>query len=301
MQPLLALLKPVALVENGGVVGRLSGKVVFITGAARGQGRSHAVRFAEEGADIIALDLCDQVETAPYQMATPDDLTCTVELVESLGGRIIARQGDTRDGARIQAVVDEGLAKFGAIDVAVANAGFTSVGHLWELDEKSWRDVIDVDLTGVWKTMKAVTPAMLKQRRGSIIVTGSVGSSVGIPRLGHYTAAKHGVIGLVKSFALELAPYGIRVNAVNPGNVNSPMINNTAAWAAFTGSEQVTGEQFATAMRANNALPVPWVEMCDVSNAMLYLASEESRYVTGTQHVVDAGNLLPVKAPQLEQ
>jgi NAD(P)-dependent dehydrogenase (short-subunit alcohol dehydrogenase family) len=132
-------------------------------------------------------------------MATPDDLACTVELVESAGGRIIARQGDTRDGARIQAVVDEGLAKFGAIDVAVANAGFTSVGYLWELDEKSWRDVIDVDLTGVWKTMKAVTPAMLRRRRGSIIVTGSTGGSVGIPRLGHYTAAKHGVIGLVKS------------------------------------------------------------------------------------------------------
>jgi SDR family mycofactocin-dependent oxidoreductase len=282
-------------------VSRLSGKVAFITGAARGQGRSHAVRFAEEGADIIALDLCDQVETAPYPMSTPDDLARTVELVESLDRRIIARQGDTRDGARIQAVVDEGLAEFGRIDVAVANAGFTSVGYLWELDEDSWRDVIDVDLTGVWKTMKAVTPAMIEQRHGSIIVTGSTGSVVGLPRLGHYTAAKHGVIGLVKSFAAELAPYGIRVNAVNPGNVNSPMINNPAAWAAFTGSEGITGEQFATAMQANNAIPVPWVEMRDVSNAMLYLASDESRFVTGTQHVVDGGNLLPVKAPQLEQ
>jgi SDR family mycofactocin-dependent oxidoreductase len=277
-------------------VGRLEGKVAFITGAARGQGRSHAVRFAEEGADIVALDLCGQVDTVPYPMATPDDMANTVGLVESLGRRIIARQGDTRDGARIHEVVLEGLAEFGAIDIAVANAGIASVGYLWELDEKSWREMIDVNLGGTWKTIKAVVPVMIERRCGSVIVTGSSASVAGLPRLGHYTAAKHGVIGLVKSFAIELASYGIRVNAVEPGNVNSPMINNPAAWAAFTGSQEATGEQFAEAMQVNNALSVPWVETVDVSNAMLYLASDESRFVTGTQHVVDAGNLLPVKA-----
>ncbi|GAA3071338.1 mycofactocin-coupled SDR family oxidoreductase [Pseudonocardia yunnanensis] len=279
-------------------MGRLDGKIAFITGAARGQGRSHAVRFAEEGADIIAFDICNQVETAPYPMSTPNDLTYTVELVESLNRRIIARQGDTRDGARIQEVVDEGLAKFGAIDIAVANAGIAGVGCLWELDERSWRDVVEINLSGTWKTMKAVAPAMIERRQGSIIVTGSTGSIAALPRLGHYTAAKHGVIGLVKAFAVELAPYRVRANAVNPGNVNSPMINNLAARAAFTGSADITAEQFSAAMQANNALPVPWVEVRDVSNAMLYLASDESRFVTGTQHVVDAGSLLPVKVPQ---
>jgi SDR family mycofactocin-dependent oxidoreductase len=277
-------------------VGRLEGKVAFITGAARGQGRSHAVRFAEEGADIVALDLCGQIDTVPYPMSTPGDMASTVRLVESLGRRIIARQGDTRDGARIHEVVHEGLAEFGAIDIAVANAGIASVGYLWELDEKSWREMIDVNLGGTWKTIKAVVPVMIERRCGSVIVTGSSASVAGLPRLGHYTAAKHGVIGLVKSFAIELASYGIRVNAVEPGNVNSPMINNPAAWAAFTGSQEATGEQFAEAMQVNNALSVPWVETVDVSNAMLYLASDESRFVTGTQHVVDAGNLLPVKA-----
>jgi SDR family mycofactocin-dependent oxidoreductase len=277
-------------------VGRLEGKVAFITGAARGQGRSHAVRFAEEGADIVALDLCGQIDTVLYPMSTPGDMANTVRLVESLGRRIIARQGDTRDGARIHEVVHEGLAEFGAIDIAVANAGIASVGYLWELDEKSWREMIDVNLGGTWKTIKAVVPVMIERRCGSVIVTGSSASVAGLPRLGHYTAAKHGVTGLVKSFAIELASYGIRVNAVEPGNVNSPMINNPAAWAAFTGSQEATGEQFAEAMQVNNALSVPWVETVDVSNAMLYLASDESRFVTGTQHVVDAGNLLPVKA-----
>jgi len=279
-------------------MGRVEGKVAFITGAARGQGRSHAIRLAEEGADIIALDLCAPVEGVVAPASNPDDLEQTVKLVEATGRSILAFEGDVRDGDRVAEIVAAGLESFGHIDIVIANAGIATVDFLWELDEAKWQTMIDINLTGVWKTVKAAVPSMIERGAGgSIIMTSSAAGLAAIPRLGHYSAAKHGVTGLARAFAVELAPYGIRANSIHPGNVNSPMINNPSGFEVFTGSPDTTEEQFRGAMMSMNAMATPWAEVEDISDAVLYLASEESRWVTGTQLVVDAGNLLPFKIP----
>jgi SDR family mycofactocin-dependent oxidoreductase len=274
---------------------RVEGKVALVTGAARGQGRAHAVRLAEEGADIIAVDICHQVSTVPYPMAVPEDLEETVRLVEQLDRRIIARQADVRDSAQLESIVADALSAFDKIDVVVANAGVASAGTLWKISDEKWNDMLDINLSGVWRSVKAVVPSMIERRSGSIILTSSVAGLSAIPKVGHYTVAKHGVTGLGRAFAVELAPYNIRVNTVHPGNVNTPMINNPRAREAFAGSEGNTEGHFEESMAAMNALAIPWVEAVDVSNAVLYLASEEARWVTGTQQVVDAGSLLPYK------
>jgi SDR family mycofactocin-dependent oxidoreductase len=279
-------------------VNRVDGKVAFVTGAARGQGRAHATKLAEEGADIIAVDICEQVSTAPYPLATTDDLKETVRIVEGLGRRIMAREADVRDSNQLQSAIAEGVSEFGRVDIAVANAGMASVGLLWEISDEQWNDVLDIDLTGVWKSAKAVIPTMIEQRSGSIILTSSVAGLIGVPRLGHYTAAKHGVTGLGRALAAELAPYAIRVNTVHPGNVNTLMMNSPGAREAFMGSGEATQEQFEKSMGTINAFPIPWVDAADVSNAVLYLASDEARWVTGTQQVVDAGSMLPHMAPR---
>jgi len=279
-------------------MGRVEGKVAFITGAARGQGRSHAIRLAEEGADIIALDLCAPVEGVVAPASTPDDLEQTVKLVEETGRSIRAFEGDVRDGDRVAEIVAAGLESFGHIDIVIANAGIATVDFLWELDEAKWQTMIDINLTGVWKTVKAAVPSMIERGAGgSVIMTSSAAGLAAIPRLGHYSAAKHGVTGLARAFAVELAPYGIRANSIHPGNVNSPMINNPSGFEAFTGSPDTTEEQFRDAMMSMNAMATPWAEVEDISDAVLFLASEESRWVTGTQLVVDAGNILPFKIP----
>jgi len=279
-------------------MGRVEGKVAFITGAARGQGRSHAIRLAEEGADIIALDLCAPVEGVVAPASTPDDLEQTVKLVEETGRSIRAFEGDVRDGDRVAEIVAAGLESFGHIDIVIANAGIATVDFLWELDEAKWQTMIDINLTGVWKTVKAAVPSMIERGAGgSVIMTSSAAGLAAIPRLGHYSAAKHGVTGLARAFAVELAPYGIRANSIHPGNVNSPMINNPSGFEAFTGSPDTTEDQFRDAMMSMNAMATPWAEVEDISDAVLFLASEESRWVTGTQLVVDAGNILPFKIP----
>jgi SDR family mycofactocin-dependent oxidoreductase len=266
-------------------MGRVEGKVAFITGAARGQGRSHAVRLAQEGADIIAVDVCHDIDTVPYDGATEADLAETVKMVESLDRRIVARQADVRDLASLRASVDAGLSEFGQIDIVIANAGIASFAPALDLTEDMWQDMIDINLTGLWKTVKAAAPSMVERAQGgSIILTSSVAGIIAFPALAHYTAAKHGVVGLMRALAIELAPAGIRVNTVNPTTVDTPMID-------------VTREQAAVGMKAINALPIPWVEAVDVSNAVLYLASEESRYVTGTTMVIDAGAAQPFKIP----
>jgi (+)-trans-carveol dehydrogenase len=279
-------------------MGRVEGKVAFITGAARGQGRSHAIRLAQEGADIVALDICQDVETVPFAGATEADLQETVKAVEALDRRIVAQQADVRDLAAVQRVVDEGLSQFGHIDIVCANAGILSITPTLEVTEEQWDTVVDINLTGVWKTVKAAAPAMVERGQGgSIILTSSAAGLIAYPNLGHYTAAKHGVTGLMRVLAVELAPHMIRVNSVHPTTVDTPMIDNPAIRELFTGQGDIARAEAEEAFKPLNALPVPWVEAVDISNAVLYLASEESRYVTGTTMVVDAGALAPYKIP----
>ena len=268
-------------------MGRMDGKVVMITGAARGQGRSHALRLAEEGADIIAVDICDHIDSVPFSMGNADDLAETVKLVENLDRRIVARQADVRDSGQIQAALDEGLSEFGRVDVLCANAGIASMGMTWDLTEEQWQDVIDVNLTGVWRSIKAVVPTLIEQGTGgSIVITSSMAGVMGLGGIAHYTAAKHAVIGLMRSLVNEVSQFRIRVNCVNPTTVNTPMIQNDAFYQ-YVGA--TTSEEMGAFFQGLNALPVPWVEPIDISNAVLYLASDESRYVTGLTLWVDAG------------
>jgi SDR family mycofactocin-dependent oxidoreductase len=278
------------------MAGRLEGKVAFITGAARGQGRSHAIRLAQEGADIIAVDLVKQIATVPYAMSTPDDLNETIKEVESLDRRIIATEADVRDFGAVKAAVDEGVAQLGRLDIVSANAGIFSFGTLEELDEQSWQDMIDVNLTGVWHAAKAAIPHIKAGGRGgSIILTSSTAGLMAIPNIGHYTAAKHGVVGLMRTLALELAPDMIRVNSVHPTSVNTDMIQNAATYALFAPDlpeNERTKEVLGSRFQELNALPIQWVEPVDISNAVLWLASDESRYVTGVTLPIDAGSLV---------
>lgn len=280
-------------------MGRVQGKVAFITGAARGQGRAHAVRLAQEGAEIVAVDLCSDVATVPYDGATEADLEQTVKEVEALDRRIVAQQADVRDLSSLQAAVDAGLSQFGHLDIVCANAGIGSFAPALDMTEDMWQDVVDINLTGVWKTVKATAPSMVERGQGgSIILTSSIAGLIAFPHLAHYTAAKHGVTGLMRTLAAELAPHSIRVNSVHPTTVDTPMVANEAIWGLFLGGVQgATREQAAAGMTALNAMPVPWVEAVDISNAVLYLASDEARYVTGTTMVIDAGAMQPFKIP----
>jgi (+)-trans-carveol dehydrogenase len=273
-------------------MGRVEGKVAFVTGAARGQGRSHAIRLAEEGPDIIADDLCGQIDTVPYPMATPEDLDQTVKAVEALDRRIIATQADVRDGAALKAAVDDGVAQLGRLDIVAANAGIASTADgTATLPDQDWQDMIDVNLTGVWQTCKATVPHLLAGGRGgSIILTSSAAGLMAYPNIGHYVAAKHGVVGLMRTLALELAPHSIRVNSLHPTQVNTPMIMNETIYRLFMPDEESpTAAGFAPVSQEMNALPIPWVEPVDISNALLFLASDEARYITGVTLPIDAG------------
>lgn len=263
---------------------RFEGKVALISGAARGQGRAHAVRFAEEGAHVIAFDICAQVDTAPYELASAQDLEETVSLVEAAGGRIVARKVDVRDAAGVQALVDDGVEKFGRLDVACANAAFTSfVANTWSITEQQWQDMIDVNLTGAWKTIRAAVPAMIDAGNGgSIAITSSSAGTKGMINLGHYVSAKHGLIGLMRTLANELAPHLIRVNAVNPTGVDTKLLDNDHV-RDFLAANPDWGANM------QNALPVEVLEPIDITNAILWLASDEARYITGTVLPVDAG------------
>jgi (+)-trans-carveol dehydrogenase len=275
------------------MTGRVEGKVAFVTGAARGQGRSHAVRLAQEGADIIAVDLAGQVASVPYPMATPEDLDQTVKEVEALDRRIVASQADVRDYGALKAALDDGVAQLGRLDIVAANAGIFSFGRAEELPEQTWQDMIDTNLTGVWHAAKAAIPHLRAGGRGgSIILTSSTAGLHGYENMAHYVSAKHGVVGLMRTLALELAPDMIRVNSVHPTSVDTDMIQNAATYALFApdlDEKDRTKERLAERFQAINALPVPWVEPADISNAVLWLASDEARYVTGVTLPVDAG------------
>lgn len=275
--------------------GRVEGKVAFITGAARGQGRSHAVRLAQEGADIIAIDVCKQLDGVPFPMPTPDDLAETVSLVKALDRRIVATEADVRDFEAVKAAVDDGVGQLGRLDIVVANAGIGNTGApMAELDEKNWRDMLDVNLTGVWLSAKAAIPHLIEGGRGgSIVLTSSVGGLKAYPNIGHYVAAKHGVVGVMRSLAVELAQHNIRANSIHPTQVNTPMVMNDATFRMFRPDlENPTADDFAPLSQMAHMLPVPWVESEDISNAVLFLASDESRYITGVPLPIDAGSLL---------
>jgi (+)-trans-carveol dehydrogenase len=281
--------------EREALPGRVAGKVAFITGAARGQGRSHAVRLAQEGADIIAVDICQQLEGVPFPMATPEDLAETVKEVEALDRRIVATQADVRDYDALKAAVDDGVAQLGRLDIVVANAGIGNTGYpLHKMKQKLWQDMIDVNLTGVWLSTKAAVPHVIEGGRGgSVVLTSSVGGLKAYPNVGHYIAAKHGVVGLMRTLAMELAPHSIRVNSVHPTQVNTPMAMNGATFRMFRPDlENPTQDDFAPVSQLMHALPVPWVEPADISNAVLFLVSDEARYITGVTLPIDAGALV---------
>jgi SDR family mycofactocin-dependent oxidoreductase len=276
-------------------VGRVEGKVAFITGAARGQGRSHAIRLAQEGADIIAVDLCDSVAGITYEAATEEDLAETVKQIEALDRRIVATKADVRDYQALKAAVDDGIAQLGRLDIVSANAGIGSSPYAsHELPEPVWQDMIDINLTGVWHTTKAAIPHLIEGGRGgSIVLTSSAAGLKAYQNIAHYVSAKHGVVGLMRTLANELAPHFVRVNSVHPTQVDTPMIMNDDCYRLFRPDlENPTREDFEPASQAMNALPVPWVDPVDISNAVLFLASDEARYITGVTLPVDAGCLI---------
>ncbi len=268
--------------------GPLSGRVAFITGAARGQGRAHAVRLAADGANVIAVDLCEQIASVPYPLATADDLAATVKLVEDTGARIVARQGDVRDRASLSSALQAGLDEFGRLDIVVANAGIAPM----QSGDDGWRDVIDVNLTGVYNTIKVAIPTMVKQGAGGsiVLISSAAGlAGVGSPDAGSvgYAAAKHGVVGLMRVYANLLARQSIRVNSIHPSGVDTPMINNefTRQWLA----DLVTQSDSPPDM--GNAMPVEVLQADDIANAVAWLVSDQARYITGVTLPVDAGYL----------
>ncbi len=267
-------------------MGRVEGKVAFITGAARGQGRSHAVRLAQEGADIIAIDLCGPIANLPYPHATPEDLAQTVKEVEALDRRIVARQADVRDRDAMKQAIDTGVAELGHLDIVVANAGICIMRPWDEVTPEIWRDTIDINLTGVWNTVHLTAPHLIEAGGGSMILTSSAAGLKALPFLTPYVASKHGVVGIMRAFAHELAEHNIRVNSVHPTGVATPM------------GEGGMGEDMGRWLEQHprlagmftNSLPIEITEPIDISNAVLYLASDESRYVTALAMTVDAGN-----------
>ncbi|MCE0764649.1 mycofactocin-coupled SDR family oxidoreductase [Pseudonocardia kujensis] len=273
------------------MAGRVEGKVALITGAARGQGRSHAVRLAQEGADIIAVDLCGPLATVDkYPPATRADLDETVAEVEKLDRRIVARVADVRDRAALTAAVNEGVTELGGLDVAVANAGIASFGAAFEITDEMWQEMLDVNLTGVWNTARAAVPHLIERGGGSLMFTSSIGGLKGIQNVGHYVSTKHGIVGLMRTLANELAPHRIRVNTIHPTNVDTDMIQNPGTWKLFAPDDPAPSQEKALpGFLSLNALEVPWVEPIDISNAVLFLGSDEARYITGVTLPVDAG------------
>jgi len=274
-------------------MGRLDGKVALITGAARGQGRSHALAFAREGADVVIVDIVAQISTVPYNMARPEDLHEAAKLVVELGQRALAVEADVRSAAQLATAVDRTLAEFGKIDILVGNAGIWSLAPLHELSEEQWRDMIDVNLTGVWQTLKAVIPQMILQRSGSIVLTSSINGMEPAPNYAHYIAAKHGVLGLMRAAALEYARYNIRVNAVCPGFIDTKMNDWPGGYQFSTGRADATREEHERAAYHSHALAGRGlIRPESVTGAVLWLVSDDAKDITGLSVPVDAGHLV---------
>lgn len=272
--------------------GRLKGRVAFITGAARGQGRSHAVHVAKEGGAVIGVDVCNDLGATNYGLATSDDLSETSRLVEEAGGQMLALTADVRDAESLGATVKQGVERFGRLDVVIANAAIAGNGSVTGLSDDEWRNMIDINLTGAWNTVRA-TVGHLSGPTGSIILINSICGMKGLPLNSHYNAAKHGVIGLMRSCAAEFGADGIRVNAVLPTTVATPMLHNEATYKLFVPDESSpTREQASAVMRQMHVLPIAEVEPEDISNAVMFLASDEARYITGVALPVDGGALI---------
>jgi SDR family mycofactocin-dependent oxidoreductase len=274
-------------------MGLLDGKVVLITGGARGQGRAHAVTSAREGADIAILDIDKQVDSVSYPTARKEDLAETARQVEAQGRRVLSISADVRSQTQLDDAVARTIDEFGKIDILIANAGIWTVGDFWSLSEDTWDDMIDINLTGVWKSAKAVAPHMIERQTGSIVITSSVNGLEPARNFAHYVAAKTGVVGLMQSIALELAPYGIRCNAVNPGVIKTPMTNQTNGWNMFAGHDHGTEEDLMAggyhfnALKGTSFLP-PEV----IADTALYLNSDLAAAVTGVTIPVDAGHMI---------
>ncbi|MCC9196869.1 mycofactocin-coupled SDR family oxidoreductase [Arthrobacter sp. zg-Y820] len=275
-------------------MGTLEGKVAFITGAARGQGRSHALRLAREGADIIAVDLCGPVDSVTdfYPPATPEDLKETVRQVEALDRRIVAMEADVRDIEALTAAVNQGVAQLGRLDIVVANAGIFTFGpDTHKVDEQSWQDLMDINVTGVWHTYKAAAEHLIASGAGgSVVIISSLAGFKGLANVAAYTTTKHAVVGLMKSLANELGPLGIRVNTIHPNSVDTLMVKNRKTYQLFR--PELDDPQAADAEAAfagTNPMGKAWIEPEHVSNAVAWLASDQSFYVTGGQIPVDAG------------
>ncbi len=261
------------------------GRVAFITGAAHGQGRAVALALAAAGADIVGFDVAKPLAYPEYALGTPEELESLKTEIEVLGRRALVFTGDVRDAAAIQAAVDAATAELGRIDVLFNNAGVVQYGRFWELTEEAWDAVIDINLKGPFLVARAIAPIMIEQRSGVIVNNSSIAGLRGGGRLSHYVASKHGLTGLTKAWAIELAPYGIRVVSIHPTGVNTPMNDGLAAL------EGTTPEEIAE-RSAGNLLPgVPWIETEDVAELVLYLASDRARYATGSQWTIDAGLL----------
>jgi SDR family mycofactocin-dependent oxidoreductase len=263
--------------------GRVAGKVALVTGAARGQGRSHARRLAAEGADIIAVDICAQVADVEYATATPEDLAATARLVEDTGARVVTHAVDVRDASGLAVAVADGVGRLGRLDIAVANAGVCSIQRWDEVTPELWDTVVGINLTGVWNTCVASIPHLLEAGGGSMILVSSTAGLKGQPFLTPYVASKHGLVGIMRSLANELASRHIRVNSLHPTGVDTPMLNAMSGLTERIEASPDVGSLFL------NSLPVDLVRSEDVSNAVLFLASDEARYVTGLTMTVDAG------------
>ncbi|MCU1630910.1 mycofactocin-coupled SDR family oxidoreductase [Pseudonocardia sp.] len=269
-------------------MGQLDGKVAVITGGGRGQGRSHAIRLAEEGADIVVCDITEQVGSVPFPTGRPGDLEETVAAVEKLDRRCVALQADVRSTADMNRLADTAMKEFGRIDILLANAGILSLSeNTWELDDETWDDMIDINLTGVFKACRAVVPHIRAGGRGgSIVITSSIAGLRGVAGCTHYAAAKHGIVGLMRTLARELAPESIRVNTLHPTGVDSPMSNND-----FFPKWLDEHKELGDAMRFN-LMPVDAMPMRDVSDVVAFLVSDAGKWVTGTTMQVDAGFML---------
>ena len=282
----------VAPAEKSVGVGRVAGKVALVTGAARGIGRAAALRLASEGADVICLDIGSAVETVPYAAPKADAVDDVVRAARDLGVRAEAYRVDVRDGDAVADAVTSGIGLFGGLDIVVAAAGIDSWGPAWELTQAQWDAMIGVNLTGVWQTAKATAPALIERGGGAMVFVGSVLSHRANRDFAHYTAAKHGVLGLVRAFGLELAPHSVRVNSVDPTVVNTDMVMNQAYNDRMIGHPGATIDEVKEHYQHWNKMPQPWIETIDVANAVLFLVSDEARYISGVSLPVDLGAML---------
>jgi (+)-trans-carveol dehydrogenase len=272
-------------------MGQLNGMVAFITGAARGQGRSHAVHLAREGVDIIAVDIADQVTTAPYPTATAADMAETVRQVEALGRKIVTAEADVRDLEALKLAADRGVEAFGRVDIVLANAGISAPASTLAMSEATWSEMIDINLTGVWKTIKVAVPHIQAGGRGgSVVITSSLAAMKSNANIAHYSAAKAGLVGLMHVLAKELAPDNIRVNTIHPTTVKTEMVLNDSTYRLFRPDlENPDVDDFIASASRLNALPIPVTDVDDISAAVMYLVGRSGRAVTGITHVIDAG------------